>query len=150
VEKGVLDHVLGFAFITHDAQRNPKDKARVTVKQDLQGSRVVHPQPEHCFFISGDMKFWEFWQGGRAFLSPGQSNRKRKRASLRRSTHGLIPIGRPDDDARDKTTVAPENSPDEAPMMGGQYTRRAMDEKKFRCGLMSFFLVQNRHGMRID
>jgi hypothetical protein len=46
--------------------------------------------------------------------------------------------------------VASENSPDEAPMISRQYTNIWAEEKIFRCGLVSLFLVQDCYGKRIN
>jgi hypothetical protein len=46
----------------------------------------------------------------------------------------MIPNERPVGDARDNTTVAPANSPDEAPMVSRQYTKSPAEEKIIRFG----------------
>src|SRR5437879_6576626 len=149
VKEALLDHILGLAPVPHHAESNSKDQAGIPVKQNFQGRRIVCLNAKHYLFIAGKAESCEFWRCGGALLAPGQGDGKRKRASLRRSTHGLIPSRRPVGDASDNTTVAPENFPDEAPMVSRQYTNQWLLEKFFRYGLVSLPVVQHQSGIRI-
>jgi hypothetical protein len=143
MEKGILDHIFGLAPVTDHSECNSKDQTGIPVKQYFQRGRIVCLHANHRFVITGYAEFWEFWLRGESLLAPGQSNGKRERASLRQSTHGLVPSERPVGDAIDNTTVASENSPGEVPMVSRQYTRRPAQEKIFRCGSLLLFLVHN-------
>src|SRR5579859_2030964 len=99
MKKAFLDNVLGLAPVTNHPERNPENQPGVAIEQDFQAGGIVPLQAGHYFVITRYAESWEFCWGRGSLLAPGQGNGKRESASLRRSTHGLIPSGRPVGDA---------------------------------------------------